>query len=313
MPTEEYRPLLDRDDAIARATALIDAACPLLRELVNHATLAFRRCTAASDNHGGENEDMAPITLYRHTIELIDGIEVMFRASCVDAAVPVLRAAFEASISLDYILQEHFTRRSLSWTCGYLHARIASHQQLDATTPAGTAFAAARDREMAGDAQPWQPYNSAAPVANLEHVLNRPMLQPIETEYQRFRQTHNNRRPHWFQLFDGPRNRRELASAVHREWEYSALYGEWSNFSHAADASAYLRPGDAPGEAAFLAVRSPHRMPHRAFLAARIMLRSTRLMINHYRHGEDLTAWYNREVRERWQALANLQRTVTGG
>ena len=62
--------------------------------------MAFRWCTAASDHLGGENEDLAPLILYRHTIELVDGIEALFRANCVDAAVPVLRAALEAAWSI---------------------------------------------------------------------------------------------------------------------------------------------------------------------------------------------------------------------
>ena len=129
MPTEEYKPLLDRDAAISRAAPLVDDAAPLLTELVNHASLAFRRCDAASDNHGGENEDLAPFLLYRNTIELIDGIDTRFRARCVDAAVPVLRAALEGSLSLEYIMKGDYARRSLSWTCAYAHARVATHQQ----------------------------------------------------------------------------------------------------------------------------------------------------------------------------------------
>ena len=64
MPTDEFLPLLDRERAVSNATPLIEAACPLLREVVNHASMAFRRCTAASDNLGGENEDLAPFILY---------------------------------------------------------------------------------------------------------------------------------------------------------------------------------------------------------------------------------------------------------
>jgi hypothetical protein len=74
MPTEEFRPLLDRLEAIANAKPLADAACPLLREVVNHATWAMQRCHAATDAPGGENEDLAVFVLYRHMIELADAI-----------------------------------------------------------------------------------------------------------------------------------------------------------------------------------------------------------------------------------------------
>jgi hypothetical protein len=247
--------------------------------------------------------------VYRQMIELIDGIDTLFRSSCVDATVPVLRTAFEVSLSLDYIMLAEYTQRSLSWTCCYIHARIASHQQLDVTTGPGQAFATARAREEMPDATavPWPTYDAGPPVDALQYVLARPGLQPIEAEYQRLKQLRNNRAPSWFQFFGGPSNRRELAKAVAREWEYSALYGEWSNFSHAGDASAYIRPGRGPDEAAFPVVRSPQQMPHRAFLAVRLLLRATRVMLDHFRHGEDLVRWYNEDVRDRWMNLKNLR------
>jgi hypothetical protein len=171
MATKEYKPLLERREAIENAKPLIDAACPLLREIVNHATWAMQRCHAASDALGGENEDLAAFVLYRHMIELTDGIEVMFAASCVDAAVPALRALFEASLSLDFILREDYTRRSLAWTCAYMHQRIAAHQTLDVNTQAGAAYA----KVMADETrEPFDlVYDAGPPVAALRSVLAR--------------------------------------------------------------------------------------------------------------------------------------------
>lgn len=309
MPTDEFKPLLDRDEAIRQATPLIEASAPLLRELVNHASVVFHSCTEASEHMGGENEDLAPFILYRHTMELIDGIEMLLRSSCVDASVPVLRAAFEASLSLDYIMRADYTRRSLAWTCGYTHSRIKSHQKLDPTTPSGLDFAAARAKEMSTGAPPFKGFDSAPHVAAMERVLSTPNMQPVEAEYQRVRSLRKGRHPHWFQLFDGPADRRALAGAVERGWEYLTLYGEWSGFSHAADASPYLRSADAGG-AAFLAVRAPHEMAQRASLAASIMLRSTRLLIDHFRKGEDLSAWYRREIQGPYLSLGKLRVTV---
>src|ERR1700730_13862040 len=103
MPTDEFTTLLDRKEAIREAQPVIDIACPLLRELVNFAAAAFQRCQAAPINRGEENEDLAPTILYRHMIELVDGVEVLFASSCVESAVPLVRATFEASLALKYI------------------------------------------------------------------------------------------------------------------------------------------------------------------------------------------------------------------
>jgi len=148
MPTDEYKPLLDRDEAVVNAAPFVEAACPLLREVVNHASWAFRQCDAATDAHGDENEDLAPFVLYRQLIELTDGTEVLLRVSCVDASVPLIRAAFEASLSLDFTLNAEYRRRSLTWTCAYLHSRIDAHERLDVKTQNGGQLATAFSAEM---------------------------------------------------------------------------------------------------------------------------------------------------------------------
>jgi hypothetical protein len=151
-------------------------------------------------------------------------------------------AEFEELLSLDYILQADYMRRSLSWSCAYLHARIETHRRLDSATNIGAEFANAWQREGHGERVN---YDSVEGVGRLESVLARDEFRPVEAEYQRLRRK-KNRRPEWFQLFDGANNRRELAKAVHQETDYMALYSGWSGFSHAADASPYLRPGREP-------------------------------------------------------------------
>ena len=109
--------------------------------------------------------ELAAFVLYRLLIELTDGIEVLFSASCVSAAVPTIRAAFEASLSLDFILREEYTLRSLAWTCAHLHER------LDAKTKAGDQFAATFEREMGGAGL--SVYDADASVAAFHSVLAR--------------------------------------------------------------------------------------------------------------------------------------------
>jgi hypothetical protein len=51
-------------------------------------------------------------------------------------------------------------------------------------------------------------------------------------------------------------------------------------------------------------------MPHRASLSVTFMVRATRQMIEHFRNGENLSTWYNREVRQPWQTLSELHVTT---
>jgi hypothetical protein len=303
MPTDEYKPLLDRQEAIRNAEPLVQAVCPLLREVINHASWAFRRCDAASDAHGPENEDLAAFVLYRHLIELTDGIEVLFSASCVNAAVPTVRAAFEGSLSLDFILREDYTQRSLAWTCAYLHNRIDVHERLDAKTKAGEQFAATFAKEMGGTGL--SVYDADASVAALRSVLARNQFRDLDAEYLKLRKQ-LNRAPDWFRLV-GVKSRRALARAVGRESEYLSFYSEWSGFSHAADAASYITAGRHERETAFWGVRTPEHMPHRAFFSVYWLLRATGQMIEHFRAGENLTSWYLREIQTPFFALQRLR------
>jgi hypothetical protein len=307
MPTEEYKPLLDRRRAIESAEPLAKAACPLLREVVNHASWVFRRCDAASDAHGAENEDLAAFTLYRHLIELTDGIEVLFASSCVDAAVPAIRAAFEASLSLDFMLRDDYTRRALAWTCSYLHGRISVHERLDSRTKAGEQFDETFKKEMGGAGL--RVYDADPSISALQNVLARDQFREINAEYLKLRKQ-LNRAPDWFRLV-GVKNRRALARIVGRESEYLSFYAEWSGFSHATDAASYITAGQREREVAFLGVRSPGDMPHRAFFVVYWLLSATRQMIEHFRAGENLTSWYLREIQAPFFALQRLRVVLT--
>lgn len=305
--TEEFKDMLDRDLAIAEAAPLIDAACPLLREMVNHGTKAFVRVLRAADVHGGVDEDLAVYLLYRQMLELTDAIDVLFRHSVVDGTVPVVRSAFEISLSLDYILHDpdRYSQRCLSWWVGYMHNRLAAYERLDAKTAPGSHYATTYEKEFSEIAHPQlAPFDSEAQGVNLRTVLARPHFAAIEADFQERRRSKRPRA--WFSLMDGPTNRQELARAVGREAEYLSFYAEWSGFSHASDGSGMFGPGRQPGEVAFPVLRTARHMPHRAFVVVRWVLRATRQMIQHFRPGENLEPWYGREVQARWHALARL-------
>jgi hypothetical protein len=299
MPTKPLETLLYRDLSKVAAKEILKIASPLLRELVNYSTNAFRRCEASTT--GNENEDVAVLMLYLHLIEMIDGIEVLISESCPTPAEPLARSAFEALLSIEYILDSDYVRRSLSWLAVYVHNRIKLHESFDPSTPRGQAFQRAWVNDQTVQNITLPPADQAkaqAAIANLQDLLARPQFQPIEAEIKR----QKRRNPKWYQLFGGPSNLRELAHHLRREAQYHVFYTHWSSISHAHDLSRFIGK-TSDGGPGYKMLRDPDKIQEVTRHAANIMLAGTRLVLDKFRPQEDMNSWYLREVRKRFLEL----------
>ena len=124
MPTEPFQKIIWREMSIAQARPSIEVASPLLVELVNHASNALVRCQTAAPPKG--NVDVAPFALYKHIIEMTDGVQVLMSQSCSWASVPLVRTSFEALMSMEYIFEsaENYALRSMSWLAQHLRNKL---------------------------------------------------------------------------------------------------------------------------------------------------------------------------------------------
>jgi len=299
MPTEEFKKLLDRDFARVSARDFVEKVSPLLTELVNHASWAFQRCQTA--NSGRENEDVAPFVLYRHVIEMVDGLQVLISESCAVAAVPLLRATFEANLGLEYIVTggPHYATRSLSWLYAYVDRQISAYAKLDPATPEGAGFKKTWDEASLGKYNP--PTNlideDRKHATVLRSVLDQKEFAAIKAEFAARMSGKGRRKPEWYSLFGGPGNVQQLAKSLAQGHIYEILYRRWSSVIHAGDLSAYMDKTSG-GVPAFKGVRYPEYLRDVAAHAANFILHATHLMVQRFRAGEDLRNWYLREIRE---------------
>ncbi|MGO9117243.1 MAG: DUF5677 domain-containing protein [Desulfomonilaceae bacterium] len=306
MPTDPFKELLDPDFAKVNAKPIIDVASPLLIEVRNYATQAFQRChvSAGRDSSTKDtSEHRAPLMLYQHIIEMADGLESLISNSCSGPAVPILRSILEALLSLDYMLQRDYERRSLSWLCLHIHKRIESYELLDPTTDRGKQLKKTLENE--GDSSA-AGFSLSKNVQRLKGLLAG-ALSAIEDEYQRQKKS-RKRTPNWYSLFDGPTDLRRLADKVSRAGFYDLLYRQWSSVMHATDASRFLSQ-TSDGAAAFHQIRNPENLKDYAWLAVTFVVISTTIMIQKFGTGEDLSnlkLWYDTEVKSRHEHLANV-------
>ncbi len=305
MPTDPLQSILYRDLAKVAAREVIERSSPLLTELVNYGTNALVRCT--SSVHDEPNKDLAVLFLYRHMIEMTDGVETLISAACPRPAIPLLRSSFEAWLGILYILEEDYDRRSLAWLAHYARVRIASHELYDVTSEKGKAFAQAVRADPYTRGMLMRQETSARArevIERMRGLLALPQMSEVEAEYTRLRGP-KNRHPEWYELWGGPHNLRDLAEHLKKLGMYDLLYRRWSRVSHAHDFEVFLK-GTNEG-----AVMRPLRDPGAvaedvrevAQFASSFMLDATRRLLKRFRPREDLGPWYVREVRPRYLQL----------
>lgn len=296
--------VLDRDISIAAAKPLIDLACPLLRELVNHGTLALIRCTSIPQRK--LDGRFACLALYRHVIEMTDGIEALISQCCAKPAVPTLRSSFEGLLSLAYILEDNdkYSQRSDSWLVASLRQWLSVYDLADQERGRGKAlFEVLKSRPTL---QPIPPppistEQARSKTGNFQRLLTEPPYQEIQEEFKKQKKKHAQ----WYSLFGGPQNLQELAQHLRLLPEYEILYRQWSKTAHAQEHMDFFGPTSG-GRSVLARLREPKDIPLTAFLAVTVIVGATTRTLRFFRPDEDFTAWHRERVKPRQDALQRI-------
>jgi hypothetical protein len=306
MPTQPLDTILDRDLSRVAAKEIIDVASPLLQELVNYGSNLFIRCLTSAK--GIIDEDSAVLALYRHTLEMTDGIEVLISQSCPIPAIPLLRSSFEALLGMEFILQneKEYIRRSLSWLVGHAHQELSMYEQYDPTTDRGKQFVKIWAKDIRANKRvfPINEKRAKDAISRMKNFLSKDHIKTIEGEYQRCKKRKQGR-PNWYQLYNGPSNLCTLAQELGWGAYYEVLYRQWSKIGHAQDFQQFTGP-TVDGLQSVRGLRYGQQIKDVANFASCFMLEANRLFLNKFR-AEELSSnyrkWFLEEVRDRYKVL----------
>src|SRR5690606_15061693 len=78
---------------------------------------------------------------------------------------------------------------------------------------------------------------------NLIKFLERDEVKPVNDEWERTKKKYK-KNPHWYSLFDGPSNLRELSKLLSLEVIYDILYTDLSGYVHASDSINQIKVTD---------------------------------------------------------------------
>jgi len=303
MPTQPHSPIIDRDLSKAEAKEIIDVASPMLQEMVNYGSQLAARCIPprqVSRSH------FSILLAYMHTLEIVDAVEVLISNACNNSAVPLIRSAFEGMLALDYLIKEDTDRRARCYVFFHIRSQLIEHRQLDTSTTEG------RQLQQAYQNDKWLrnfPFPSFPDLENAikfyQSKMDDPKFQDIRNELDRTINQRGIKYPHWYTLFAGPKNVKELANHLGRSGEYASYYGMWSKISHAAPPHKRLTLLD-EDDMYIKPIRNGEGSLNIVFHAARITLESTEAIITKLRPGEQrqFARWYATEIRSNFLEIA---------
>jgi len=209
MPTESFKPILDRDTAIELAKPIIDLASPILKEAVNYATNVYARCS--SSKKGRLYEAYPVLASYVHLIQMADSIEVLISNGCAAPVELLLRSAFEGKLTIEHILEKRSKskKRAFSWLCKRVIDEIELHERFSPSHPKSKEFKAIYENDQLGKQRefPFLPEVSEV-VDRLKNNLKQSEYAEVYSEYQKRRA--KTRYPEWYSLYEGPKNLREF-------------------------------------------------------------------------------------------------------
>ncbi len=307
MPTEPSEHMLNPESDTDLARPAIEIASPVLREAVNYATKLYERCRMSSK---AENEEAFPVlVLYLHIIQMIDSMEVLISNSCVEPAQLLLRSAFEAKLSLEFMVEKMRRTRAIAWIVRNILDGIEFGQRRSEKSDKSKDFFQTLEKEgleQFNDILPPTPRIPDDYMSKLEGVLEKPEYVDLNKEYKRL--ATKRQRVEWYSLFGGPINIRELAKYLGQQTVYDSLYRKWSKITHAAN-SDHLTLLLKDGKKVLGPIRNPLNIPHISNFALGVLLQSDQIMITQFLSGDlrNFSKWYKREMMQKHLSLFKME------
>lgn len=301
MPTEPYKPILDRDllKNLPKRNP-IDEVTATLREAVNYATNAFHRC---EESQRGRKEESLPVLVcFLHMIQMTDAIEVLLSKGCGPPASVLLRSSFEAKLAVEYILKRDSKRRGYAWLACYALQEIEVLERFG-SPKFSEALSSAGLGGMPADEIDKLPMF----IERLKSTLERPGYTEAYSEYRKLRNARKYSRLEWYALYEGPSTIRGLAKRLDQEVLYETLYHSTSKVMHGQDIQHLLFPmKDEPS--VFAHLRDPLKVLPVVGNALTFLLATTFLMLREYRSGEaSFRRWYQGEMMARGLSVVEYE------
>lgn len=210
-------------------------------------------------NPPGGSSSLPTIMIYRHMLDLGDSIGTLLRFQTGQTGFVLLRALFESSLALNFLLQNNkfHEDRGVAYWASYRIDQLETREKYDPATPKGETLHALIDADPVLSRVTFPRKDLSKERKELELVLQSPAYKAYWEKYQ---EAKKNRQPvEWYTLCSDARNLRELANRLGREAEYAIFYGYLSGVAHADDVFSGLMERDPGRSVSIHHIRGPEQ------------------------------------------------------
>jgi hypothetical protein len=231
MRENEFKTLLDREKHKADVQQYFSDQIGVLTEMVNYGTWLIPR---AYDSSQKKLEDVIVIgVLLKQVVSMIDSVEVLVSNGAIYPAFLQARAAFEASVYIDWILKEDANRKAKYYYVSNLRYERLWVLRIIEGTP--------EQREFTNDIQDLAPYvnfssdiqkKAKERLPEIDRILNQDNFRPINDHFEMLKKKRRGE-PYWYQPLLQRISLRIIAEEVRRGPEYVYVYEIGSKATHA--------------------------------------------------------------------------------
>jgi Family of unknown function (DUF5677) len=304
--TRAYPPLLNRAEAEQFVSEHLKELISALESVVNYGTHLIPRCWLSSPRTVRDMVQLA--VLLKQIITMEDGATELLKQGCVEPAYLQLRAAFEASVYLDWILKAKTPARARAYFVWNLRRLLKWAQRAQRGTRERRHYRADLQRInvwTSFDTREGQRF-ARTEATRIEVDLAARRNRAWNRRFDKLRGNSRFDRD-WYQVFFAKRRSLyHLAKITGRRAEYRLIYEVGSESMHASRSDVHVRVQ----KGGILRLRSLRELPDFPFVAQMLLgiaVHSYMAILRAYRHDE-LQA-FRRQYNEEWRRafLSSIQ------
>lgn len=302
MKEKEFKLILDREKHENDVKQHFSKHIDLLIDLVNYGSNLIPRSYDSSNKK--LKDIIIIIVLLKQVVLMIDAVEILISKGAVGAAHLQARAAYEASLYIDWILKGETERKAKYYYVSNLrNQRLWALRLIRGTREQETFSESFADLEEYIKHTDLETIEKQAEEerSKIDEILSKDSWNDINIEFEE-RRKKSGTEPYWYKML-GITSIRRLAKEVGRLAEYDLYYSKSSEVMHAASYKEHVQ--FSKGGVVFEPIRQLGEIHNLLRFATIVAISSYRSILKHYRTGE-LDNFSRKYIRDWREAFLNI-------